>query len=214
MILLLMWSGNGQLATSSHIPRKLNRWNAPCSVTINLLEEVRGNTVILETRKSGSISLFGLDQNLKHTKIPKLIKNKIKWIKKWSVKSWEKNSIMNLHSMGRKFFTKIMQFAGGKGENQSPAGLNTVHKHVIFKRLLKLFFVVVLNKILTHPIVLQYGLPFNYIYIYSHWFCHMIQLHFSDRPIPTLYSKTDDSNVSPAHFASTIAFIFFPPEYR
>lgn len=77
----------------------------------------------------------------------------------------EKIRIMNLHSMGRKFFTKIMQLGG---KNQSPAGLNTVQKHVIFKRLIKLFFVVVLNKSLTSTIVFQYGIPFNYIYIYSH----------------------------------------------
>lgn len=76
----------------------------------------------------------------------------------------EKIRIMNLHSMGRKFFTKIMQLGG---KNQSPAGLNTVQKHVIFKRL-KLVFFVVLNKILTSTIVFQYGIPFNYIYIYSH----------------------------------------------
>lgn len=44
--LSLLWSGNGQLATDSHIAGKLNRWNTPCSVTISLLEETRGNTVI------------------------------------------------------------------------------------------------------------------------------------------------------------------------
>lgn len=129
-----MWSGSGQLATSSHIAGKLNRWNAPCSVTINLLEEIRGNSVILETRKLESISLFGLDQNLKDRKIPKLVKSIQKWF------DMEKTSIMNLYSMGRKFFTKIMQLAWGEGENWSHAGLNTVYKHAIFRRLLKLFF--------------------------------------------------------------------------
>lgn len=124
---------NVQLATSSHIPEKLNRWNTPYSVTINIPEEIKGNTVTLETRTLESILLFSLDQNINWAKIPKLVKNKTKWIKKqfdmkkpstvlWTSILWEEF-----------FFTNFMQLAEERGKNQSPTGLNTIHKHVTFK---------------------------------------------------------------------------------
>lgn len=96
----LMPITNGQLATSSHIPGKLNRWNNPYSVTINLPENIKGNNC--DTRNNTGIRLT-LQPWSKLKTCKKLIKNKTKWIKKQSDMKKTLHSIMNLHSLGRIF---------------------------------------------------------------------------------------------------------------
>lgn len=43
------------------------------------------------------------------------------------------HSIMNFHSLVRILFYQFHAISRGEGKNQSPTGLNTIHKYVTFK---------------------------------------------------------------------------------
>lgn len=160
----------------------------------------------LETRTLEFILLFILDQNLKCAKIQNWLQIKLSEFK--SNLTWKNPpQYYELTLSGKKFFYQVHAIGRGEGKNQSPTGLNTIHKYITFQTFQTgRYLLVISNGILTSAIVFQH--PFHLTTF------KFTLINFAKCQESILISLTNSHYLfqAPENFASTLAF--FPLQSR